>query len=61
MGGHAVIDEKKVNAAIETVSKLIDSLSEPAMMTREEAFDFYAGIVDEISMKREALEEVKDA
>lgn len=56
----AVIDEKKVNGAIETVGKLVDDLSAPEMMTREEALDFYAGLVAEIDMKREALEEVKD-
>jgi polyhydroxyalkanoate synthesis regulator phasin len=55
------LDEKKINTAIETVSKLIDDLSSPDMMTREEALDFYAGLVDDIGMKREALEEVKDA
>jgi len=55
-----MIDEEKICSAIEEVTKLIDSLSEPEKMSREEALDFYSGLIDEISIKSDALEEVRD-
>lgn len=54
-------DEKKIDRAIEQVRRLIDDLSEPGKMSREEAFEFYDGLDDEIATMRDALKVVGDA
>lgn len=54
------MDDDKIAHAVDEVKSLIDELSEPSKMTREEAFEFYDAIVEEIGSMRQALKDSGD-
>lgn len=55
------IDDTKIAHAVDAISTQIDKLSDPNTMTREEAFEFYDALTEEIEEKRRALKEIADA
>lgn len=54
------IDDSKIARAIEDVGARIDMVSDPKEMNREEAFEFYDALIEEIEEKRRTLKAIAD-